>query len=256
MNRVQGRTVLVTGAGGGLGAAAVRLLAAEGARVAVSDIDSVAGEGVAAEVRDAGGTALFHPLDVRDEAAWSRVVGEIGEAWGGVDVLVNNAARYLIRPLAETGVDTWDSVFAINVTGAFLGMRECAPAMAARGGGAIVNVSSLAGMRGASGHTLYGATKGALRQMTKDVAAEYCRAGVRVNSVHPSYVRTTMADHAADTFGVARDELGTLASPLGRLAEPHEVAEVLVLLASDGGAYLNGAELVIDGGASALLSTS
>ena len=250
MNRLSDKTALVTGAGAGIGRAVARAFAAEGARVAVTDLD---GEGAAETVRlveaeDGHRTrARAYALDVTSEEDWTRVVAEATGDLGPVDVLVGNAGVYLIAALAETSLDDWRRVQEVNVTGVFLGMKHLAPAMAARGGGSIVNVSSVAGLIGAAGHAAYGASKGAVRILTKDAAIELAPSGVRVNSVHPAYIDTAMADYGAEMSGVDKADLGAM-HPLGRIGTPADVAWACVYLASDEAAFVTGAELVVDGG--------
>jgi NAD(P)-dependent dehydrogenase (short-subunit alcohol dehydrogenase family) len=254
MARLQDKVVLVTGAANGIGAATVARFAAEGAVVVGTDVDAAGGEAVAERGRADGGRAEFLVQDVSDEDGWIRVGEHVRDRYGRIDVLINNAGLYLISPLADTSLADWNRVMAVNVTGVFLGMKHTAPAMAAHGGGAIVNLSSIAGLVGVAGHTLYGASKGAVRTMSKDVAAEYAAANVRVNSVHPTYVRTGMAAYGAAAAGSTVDELGPKLSPLGRIAEPADVVNFLVFLASDEASYLTGSEYNIDGGGAGLIS--
>ncbi len=171
--------------------------------------------------------------------------------FGGVDVLVNNAGIYVISPLVETTLEQWNKLFSINVTGVFLGAKHVVPYLAERGGGSIINLSSVAGLLGAAGHACYGASKGAVRILTKDLAAELGAQNIRVNSIHPTYVKTAMADYGAALAGKSLDELGRDMSELGRLAEPEDVANVIVFLAADESHYLTGAEFVVDGGGGA-----
>ncbi|MQY28364.1 SDR family NAD(P)-dependent oxidoreductase [Nocardia aurantia] len=254
MARLQNKVVLVTGAANGIGAAAVTRFAAEGAVVVATDVDEDAGRAVVAKIVANGGRAEFLAQDVSSEEGWIGVTGHALAAHGRIDVLVNNAGIYLISPLAETSLTDWNRLMAVNVTGVFLGMKHTAPKMADTGGGAIVNLSSIAGLVGVAGHTLYGASKGAVRTMSKDVAAEYAAANVRVNSVHPTYVRTGMAEYGAAAAGSTLAALGPKMSPLGRIAEPADVVNFLVFLASDEASYLTGSEYNIDGGGTTLLS--
>ncbi|WP_019930829.1 SDR family NAD(P)-dependent oxidoreductase [Nocardia sp. BMG111209] len=254
MARLQNKVVLVTGAANGIGAATVARFAAEGAVVVATDIDEAAGRAVVAEVAAGGGRAEFRTQDVSDEEGWIRVTAHALTAHGRIDVLVNNAGIYIISPLAETTLEDWNRLMAVNVTGVFLGMKHTAPKMAENGGGAILNLSSIAGLVGVAGHTLYGASKGAVRTMSKDVAAEYAAANVRVNSIHPTYVKTAMAEYGAAAAGSTLEALGPKLSPLGRIAEPADVVNFLVFLASDEASYLTGSEYTIDGGGTTLIS--
>ena len=250
MGRVEGKTAVVTGGGSGIGRACCLRLAEEGARVLVTDISEERGQQTVGLIGEAGGEALFVGHDVARENGWEAAVGRAREAYGGVDVLVNNAGLYLIKPLAETTLEEWNNLMAVNVTGVFLGMKHAAPAMAERGGGSVVNMSSVAGLMGVAGHVLYGASKGAVRIMTKDAAMELAASGVRVNSVHPGYINTGMAEYGAAAAGTDVEGLGQL-YPLGRIGEPSDVADMVLYLASDESKYVTGAEFVVDGGGSA-----
>ncbi|QIN84554.1 glucose 1-dehydrogenase [Rubrobacter tropicus] len=249
--RIEGKVAVVTGGGAGIGRASCLRLAEEGARVVVTDISEERGRETVREIEGKGGEALFLRHDVAREDQWRSVVAEAGGRYGGVDVLLNNAGLYLIMPLADITVEDWNNLMAVNVTGVFLGMKHCAPVMAERGGGSIINLSSVAGLMGVAGHALYGASKGAVRIMTKDVAMEYARAQVRVNSVHPGYIHTGMAEYGAETAGTTIEELGRQMYPLGRIGEPEDVANTVLFLASDESKYTTGAEFVVDGGGSA-----
>lgn len=250
MARAQGKVAIVTGAGSGIGRACCLGLAEEGAKVVVTDISEERGRETVAQIEAGGGEGLFLRHDVTREDQWESVVARAKETYGGLDVLVNNAGIYLIKALNETTLEEWNDLMAVNVTGVFLGMKHAAPVMAEGGGGSIVNMSSVAGLMGVSGHALYGASKGAVRIMTKDVAMEYAASQVRVNSVHPGYINTGMAEYGATTAGTDIEGLGRL-YPLGRIGEPDDVANMVLYLASDEARYLTGGEFVVDGGGSA-----
>jgi len=250
MARAEGKVAIVTGGGSGIGRSCCLRLAEEGARVVVTDISEKRGEGTVEHIQRNGGEALFLGHDVSQEDQWESVLRQTSETYGGVDILVNNAGIYLIKPLAETTLQEWNNLMAINVTGVFLGMKHSAPAMAERGGGSIINMSSVAGLLGVAGHALYGASKGAVRIMTKDVAMEYASAQVRVNSVHPGYIDTGMAEYGATAAGTDIEGLGQM-YPLGRIGEPEDVANMVLYLASEESRYVTGAEFVVDGGGSA-----
>ena len=246
MRRVDQKVAIVTGGAMGIGQACAALLAREGATVVITDIEEKQGSATAADISAGGGEAMFLRHDVASEADWESVVARTIGKYGRLDVLVNNAGIYLIRELEKTTVEEMERLFRINVLGVFLGMKHCAPIMAQARGGSIINLSSVAGICGFSGHTAYGSTKGAVRTMTKDVAIEYARRGVRVNSVHPAYIRTRMAELGARTRGVPMAELGE-AFPTGEIGEPLDVAYGVLYLASDESKFVTGAELVIDG---------
>lgn len=213
MSRLRNKVVLITGAANGIGAAAATRFAAEGATVIAADVDEAGGKTLVERITATGDTAEFLTHDVADEDQWIEVTDHVREVHGRIDVLINNAGIYLIAPLAETTVEDWNRLMAINVTGTFLGMKHTAPQMAAAGGGAIINLSSIAGLVGVAAHTLYGASKGAVRAMTKGVAAEYAAANVRANSLHPTYVNTAMAAYGAAAAGSTIEALGPVLSP-------------------------------------------
>jgi NAD(P)-dependent dehydrogenase (short-subunit alcohol dehydrogenase family) len=224
-------------------------LAEEGASVVVTDISEERGNETVEQIAGKGGKALFLRHDVTREEDWIQAVSRTREEYGGLDVMLNNAGLYVIKSLVETTVEDWNNLMAVNVTGVFLGMKHAAPAMAERGGGSIINLSSVAALTGVAGHTLYGASKGAVRTMTKDVAMEYASAQVRVNSLHPGYINTGMAEYGAQAANSTIEELGRQMYPLGRIGEPEDVANTVLFLASDESKYTTGAEFVIDGGA-------
>jgi len=248
MGRLSEKVAIVTGAAGGIGRATALLLAREGATVLNVDIDERGGAETMALIVNGGRNSVFFPYDVRSEEAWRLLVREACRDFGRVDVLVNNAGLYLIRDLARTTVEDLDEILSTNVRSVFLGMKHCAPVMAQQKRGSIVNISSMDGNVGSAGHTAYGGSKGAVRTMTKDVAIEYASHGVRVNSVHPGYIRTRMAEYGARVYGETLEELGA-EFPMGHIGEPIDVAYGVLYLASDESRYVTGAELAIDGGA-------
>jgi len=246
MNRVDGKTAIVTGGARGIGRAVAQMLADEGARVAVTDVDD-AGTKTVDLITDAGGEAIFLKHDVTSEEDWKRVVREVTDTFGVADVLVNNAGIYHIEPVAEMSVEDWKALMDVNVTGVFLGLKHCTPPMAEQGQGSVVNLSSVAGLVGVSGHTCYGASKGAVRIMTKDAAMELAETGVRVNSVHPAYIDTQMADYGAEAQDATKEELDAM-HPIGHMGEPDDVAYAVLYLASEESKFMTGSELVLDGG--------
>jgi NAD(P)-dependent dehydrogenase (short-subunit alcohol dehydrogenase family) len=256
MSDLSGRIALVTGASKGLGAATVRALAAEGATVILTDL--AAPEELAEEL---GGYALAH--DVTDEAQWIAAMAFAREKAGGLDILVNNAGLFLLSPVTETSLEDWRRINSVNVEGVFLGTKHAIPLLAERanrwtGGTAIVNLSSVAGLRGTAGASCYNASKGAVRLFTKGVAVEVAPMKIRVNSIHPGIIDTDMGTDLVQRFSAAsgagnnetRDAL-SLRHPLGHFGVPANVADAVVFLASDRAAFVTGSELVVDGGMSA-----
>ncbi|KPV44009.1 SDR family NAD(P)-dependent oxidoreductase [Alicyclobacillus ferrooxydans] len=253
MGRLQDKVAIITGAGTGIGKQTALLFAAEGASVVVTDIHEESGSQTANEIVENGGDALFFKHDVRSESDWQQVVQTTVEKYQKIDVLFNNAGIYLIKPLTETTVEEWERLMGINVTGVFLGMKHVLPVMAKQRAGSVINASSVAGLIGAAGHALYGASKGAVRIMTKDVAAEYAPYQIRVNSIHPGYIRTGMAEYGAQMAQVTMEQLGQ-GYPLGRLGDPMDVAKLVLFLASDDSSYITATEFVIDGGMTSIPS--
>lgn len=246
--RMKGKVALITGAAGGMGAATARLFAREGAKaVVVADILDKDGEATVASINQAGGHAAFARLDVTDEARWKAVVDGIVATHGRLDVLVNNAG---ISGSAEADLyDTaaWNRLMGINATGVFLGMKYATAAMKKAGGGSIVNLSSISGIVGQGYiHVGYNASKGAVRLMTKAGAAQHGKQGIRVNSVHPGLMPPMRTSgRTADPETRAKTLKGV---PMGRAGEVDEVAYAILFLASDESSYVTGAELVVDGG--------
>jgi 3alpha(or 20beta)-hydroxysteroid dehydrogenase len=238
MGRLDGKVALITGGARGQGAAEGALFAAEGARVYLTDVLAEEGAKTAADV---GATFIAH--DVTSEAEWSAVVERVvGEA-GRVDVLVNNAGVFRVVPMTQTSLELWHQVMDINATGVFLGMKAVAPTMIAQQGGSIVNISSIAGLRGAGVAFAYGASKWAVRGMTKSAAQELAPHGIRVNSVHPGIIDTQMITE----FGPQWREALLPRIPQGRVASADDVAKLVLYLASDESNYSNGAEFIVDG---------
>jgi 3alpha(or 20beta)-hydroxysteroid dehydrogenase len=233
---------LITGGARGQGAAEARVFTREGARVWITDVLDSEGEALAEEIG-----AQYRHQDVRDEQRWSELVAEIVASDGHVDVLVNNAGIFRANRMIDTPSEEFDLVMDVNCKGVFLGMRTVAPSMIAHGRGSIVNISSLAGLRGAAGSLAYGASKWAVRGMTKAASIELARKGVRVNSIHPGLIETPMADE----LGVSQERIAKR-TPLGRVAAAEEVANMALFLASDESSYSTGSEFIIDGGLNAL----
>jgi 3(or 17)beta-hydroxysteroid dehydrogenase len=258
-----GRTAIVTGGGSGIGRATARALARAGAHVCVTDLDLTRAEETATEILGlAGGTETLDAdpvfarrLDVTDEAGWEDAIGVALDRWGRLDVLVASAGRSAAAPIDETGLDLWREITAVNLDGVFLGLKHAARAMKSGAGGSIVVVGSASGIRAVPGAAAYCATKAAVGMLVRSAALELAPAGIRVNAVSPSAVRTPMWSTMPfwDALVEEHGEEGAWraladGTPLGRVAEPEEVARVIVFLASDTSAYITGAELPVDGG--------
>lgn len=240
-----GKVAIVTGGSRGIGASQATVLANAGATVYIADVLPDEGSDTVDEITDDGGDAVFHQLDVSDEAQWKEFIAHIGEEHGRLDVLVNNAGIASEAPVAEEELEVWDQVLDVNLKGTWLGMKHAIPLMGETGGGSIVNISSVYGLRGAKmgESAAYQATKGGVTVLTKNAANAYAELGVRVNSIHPGYIETPMtdgADELADAF------LST--TPLNRSGSTEEVAKAVYFLASDLSSYVDGENLVVDGG--------
>ena len=246
--RLEGKVTLISGGARGIGAAMSTRFAAEGAHVCIGDIEDAAGIALAETIQAAGQDARFMRLDVIDSAAWQAAVDALVADFGGVDILVNNAGIYDRRPLEEISEESWDHVMGVNAKGPFLGAKAVIPAMRMKGGGSIVNISSTAGIRG-SVASHYGASKGAVRLLTKSIAGTYAKDGIRCNSVHPGPVETEMG-YAAVPEAVRAERFGRI--PLGRFADPSEIANAVLFLASDEASFMTGSEMVVDGGSTAV----
>src|ERR1019366_3135928 len=260
--QVAGKVALVTGGASGIGAAVAELLAREGASVAATDIDELGGPEIVAGIRKAGGEAIFLPQDVTSEARWLEVVAEVEKRFGRLDILVSNAGIGISVPsITDMSLEDWRGQTAINLDGVFLSVKHCLPAMRrSGGGGSIIMMSSLAGLRGAAGLSGYCATKGGVRLFAKAIAMECASAGdgIRVNSVHPGIIDTpiwgkipTEAAGRGQNAPIDPGEIAKLATPLGRVGQAGEIASGVLFLASDASRYVTGTELVIDGGINA-----
>jgi 3alpha(or 20beta)-hydroxysteroid dehydrogenase len=236
---LDGRVAIITGGGRGQGAATARVFVDAGATVYATDIDEQEGRDAA---QAAGATYLQH--DVTSEDSWAGVVARVVETSGRIDVLVNNAGIIEWRTMTQTPLEVWDRVVAVNQTGPFLGMKAVAPIMIKQGKGSIVNISSVGGLGGSSPCYAYGATKWALRGMTRGAAQELGPHGIRVNAVLPGSIESRMIE-SMDHNVLAK------AAPLGRIAQPEEVARLSLWLASDDSSYATGADFVLDGGMTA-----
>lgn len=240
MARLHGKTAFITGAANGMGRAEALLFAASGAKIIVSDI-SDEGAAVAAEI---GKDALFVRHDVTAEDSWLAAIAEAEAAFGPVDILVNNAGAFVHAAIADGTVEDFDRVTRVNQLGVLLGMKCIISSMQKAGGGAIVNIASLAAFRPAPNQAIYSASKWAVRGLSRVAVVELAPLGIRVNSVHPGPVDTQLLALNPPGFNAMLAGL----TPLKRLAQPEDIAKVVRFLASDDAAFVTGAELVADGG--------
>lgn len=241
MGELDGKVALVTGGARGQGAAEARIFAREGATVVITDVLDEAGEQTAGEL----GCEYAH-LDVTSEAEWESVVADVVARHGRLDILMNNAGIFKPAQLLNTSTEMWNQTVAINQTGVFLGMRTVAKAMVAAGnGGSIINTSSIAGLEGGFGATAYGATKWAVTGMTRTVAKELGKHGIRVNSIHPGAIVTDMITNMLEG---GRDSKMIARQPIKRLGTPEDIAEMALFLASDRSSYCTGQQFTVDGG--------
>lgn len=255
--QVQGKVALVTGGASGIGEACSELLAKEGAKVVLTDIDEVRGKALAERIKGAGGEAVFLTQDVTSEPRWAEVVAAVEKQFGRLDVLVSNAGIGIMVPIVQMALTDWQRQNAINLDGVFLSVKYAIPAMRRSGGGSIIMMSSVAGLRGSPGLAAYSATKGGVRLFAKSVALECTAMGVdiRVNSVHPGIIDTPIwgkiptgavgsgHNQPIDLEARVRDMV-----PMSRLGHARDIANGVLFLASDASSYMTGTELVIDGG--------
>ncbi|HBD84981.1 MAG TPA: glucose 1-dehydrogenase [Dehalococcoidia bacterium] len=247
MGRLDGKVALISGGSKGQGAAEAKLFAQEGAKVVLADILDDEGKKIEAEINETGGEAMYLHLDVTSEADWAAAVRAAVDSYGKLDILVNNAGILLRKGVEETSAEEWDRIQDVNSKGVFLGVKAAIPAMREAGGGSIVNISSIAGLRGSTS-TAYGASKGLVRLLTKSTAVQYGPEGIRCNSVHPGIIETDMTEEMLDSAG---REQWLARTPLRIIANAHDVALGVLYLASDESRYVTGSELVIDGGITA-----
>jgi 3(or 17)beta-hydroxysteroid dehydrogenase len=254
--RLEGKRALITGAASGIGRATALRFGAEGARVAVTDLDGDGAEEVAALIRDRTGDAIALTLDVRDEGGWEVAMAAVLDRWGGLEVLVANAGVSFAAAIPEMTLEEWRHVLAVNLDGVFLGTKHGIRAMAAGGGGgSVVIVASASGIKASAGASAYCAGKAGALHFARAAALECAGEGIRVNAVLPGAVATPMWTGMPFFQGLV-DEHGeegawkalAAGNPMGRFAEPDEVAAAILFLASDEAGYITGAELTVDGG--------
>jgi NAD(P)-dependent dehydrogenase (short-subunit alcohol dehydrogenase family) len=253
MNRLEGKVAVITGAAAGIGREAALLFSNEGARVCIADVAEEQGERTAAECRE----AFFQHVDVTDEASVEALLAATVERYGGIDVLYNNAG---IMPaddasVLDTGLDAWNRVLAVNATGVFLCCKHGIPRLLERGGGSVINVASFVALMGAATSQIaYTASKGAVLALSRELAVEFARRGVRVNALCPGPVQTELLMYLFENDPAAF-ERRRVHLPMGRLAQAREIANAALFLASDESSYVNGATFVVDGGITAAYVT-
>lgn len=248
MGRLDGKVALVSGGARGLGRAMAEEFVAEGARVVIGDVLLEDAQITAQEI---GPDCQAIMLDVTQEESWSAATKAVVETFGGLDILVNNAGTAEGSAFAETTLESYRRVTEVNQTGVFLGMRAAVDPMTVRGGGSIVNISSIEGMVASPGIISYTASKWAVRGMTKAVAMELAPLGIRVNSIHPGHVHTGLASKPGDDLSFKEamiEEHSRRHAPMGRTGTPREIAKLAAFLASDDSSYSTGSEFVVDGG--------
>ncbi len=250
--RLEGKTAIVTGAGNGIGRAIAGLFAEEGARVLVADIEDDAGQSVVDEINQAGGEAVFHHTDVSDEDSAESAVKAAVDAFGGINILVNNAAAFVFGEIEDVTRDDWHRVFGVNVIGQANCVRAALPALREAGGGAIVNLASVSGFIAQPAFIPYNSSKGAVLQLTRCLAWDLAVDNIRVNAICPGTIHTRATETHINALGLDREralkDFGQ-DSPMKRVGAPREVAQGVLFLASDEASFITGEHLVIDGGA-------
>jgi meso-butanediol dehydrogenase/(S,S)-butanediol dehydrogenase/diacetyl reductase len=252
MSRVKGKVAIVTGASSGIGRAAAERLAEEGASVVVSDVDEKLGKEVVRGIEKAGGKAVFVKTDVSKEADAKKLVAATVKAFGKVDVLVNNAGIRASGPVHETSLADWEKIMGIDLRGVYLCSRFAIPEMLKKKDGSIINISSVSGVAGDYGMAAYNAAKGGVTNLTRNMALDYAKSGIRVNAVCPGSIRTPLLESAYHELGYDKATKSfNAAYPPGHIGEARDVAHLILFLASDESRFISGANILIDGGITA-----
>ena len=251
IGRLAGKIAVITGAAHGIGFAIAKGFASEGAEVFMGDIDAGKGEAAAKRLRDTGGKATFKVCDVTKEDQVASLVNAAADAGRGLHVMVNNAARAIGgMPLHEMIRADWDTLILTNLTSVYLGCRYALPHMIEGGSGSIINIGSVQGHVGIDGWGAYAGAKGAIMSMSRQMAVEYGKHNIRVNTISPGTINTPMNARVAQELGEHLKKTWVLMHPIGRIGEPEEIAEAAVYLASDSAGFTTGLDLVVDGGLS------
>jgi len=252
MGRLSGKVAIITGAASGMGRAAAKLFAQEGAKVVATDIALEPLEETVKAINESGGDAIALKLDVTSPESWQNVVDQAIAKYGKIDVLVNNAGIFIPKGILETDLDTWNKVLAVNTTGVWLGMKAVIPHMQRNGSGSIINTSSIAGIMGGppdGGGAAYSASKGAVRSLTKHAAQWFAKDKIRVNSVHPGGIYTGMVKDAGfESYEAMVDYIKNFAPLPPHAGDPMDIAYAYLYLASDESRFVTGEELVVDAG--------
>jgi len=254
MGQVDGKVAIVTGGASGIGAACAATLAREGAKLVITDLDDAGGQALVEKIGGAGGEAIYLHQDVSVEEDWPPIIETVERRFGRLDVMVANAGIGILCRAVEMSLSDWRRQTAVNLDGVFLSVKYAVPAMRRAGGGSIIIMSSVAGLRGSAGLAGYCASKGGVRLFAKAVAMECAAAGdgIRVNTVHPGVIDTPIWTKIAGSAGrnvpIDPNEIAQAGVPFGRAGTPQDIANGVLFLASDASSYMTGAELVIDGG--------
>lgn len=252
--RIDGKVAIVTGAGSGIGAACAKTLAGSGAKVVVTDIDEASGTRVVEDIAAAGGVAMFLPQDVTDEARWTAVIEATERTYGRLDIMVANAGIAIAGPIETMALKDWQRQQAINLDGVFLSVKHATAPMRRAGGGSIILMSSIAGLRGSGNLAGYSATKGGVRLFAKSAALELAADNIRVNSVHPGIIETpiwgkmTAGSPERRNAPIDPHERARSVVPSRIIGQAQDIADGVLFLAGDASRYMTGSELVIDGG--------